>query len=170
MVNHDITFDASNSTDDNNGIVSYSWDFQDDGIFDALGQVTAFSYTNAGTYTVRLRLTDTLGRTADATRVVTVTFGGGGATLSLTIHGAGNGVVTLLPDQGACSYSGNFGPTTCSYQYPTGTFITLTATAYSGSVVGDWVHCDSISADGLKCFVSLSANRSINVFILPLSP
>lgn len=170
LVNQAVTFDASNSTDDNNGIVSYSWDFQDDGLVDALGQVAAFTYTNAGSYTVRLRLTDSLGRTAEATRVVTVSFGGGGVTLTLTIHGDGDGVVTLVPEQTGCSYSGNFGPTTCTYQYPTGTAVTLTATAYSGYIVGDWVHCDSISADGLQCFVSMSASRSVDVYILGLSP
>lgn len=170
QVNQAVSFDASNSTDDNNGIISYSWDFQDDGIFDGLGQVRSFTYTNGGTYNVRLRVMDSLGRTVDAVRVVTVSFAGGGSTLSLTIHGDGNGVVTLLPDQTACSYSGNFGPTTCAYQYPVGTSVTLTATAYSGFIVGDWVHCDSISADGLKCFVTLSATRSIDVFILTLQP
>lgn len=170
QVNQSVTFDASNSSDDNNGIVSYSWDFQDDGVFDALGQVTNFSYTNAGSYTVRLRLMDTLGRAVETTRVVNVSFGGGGATLSLTIHGNGNGVVTLLPEQTGCSYSGHSGPTTCTYQYAVGTAVTLTATAYSGYVVGDWVHCDSISANGLQCFVSMSASRSVDVYILTPTP
>jgi PKD repeat protein len=170
VVNQTVTFDGSFSTDDNNGIVSYSWDFQDDGIFDASGVQRTFTYTAVGNYTVRLRVTDTLGRTADATRVVPVGSPGGGSTLTLTIRGNGNGVVSLAPEQTACSYSGNFGPTTCSWQYPTGTAITLTALAYTGYVVGDWVHCDALSADGSQCFVNLSSNRSVEVYILQFSP
>ncbi len=169
-VNQTVSFDATGSTDDNNGIVSYNWDFEDDGVFDASGVTTSFTYTAVGNYTVRLRVSDTLGRTVDTTRVVALGSPGGGSTLTLTIRGNGNGVVAIAPEQSACSYSGNFGPTTCSWLYPTGTAVTLTATAYTGYVVGDWVHCDALSPDGRQCFVNLSANRSVEVFILRPSP
>lgn len=55
--------DGSASTDDK-GITSYSWDFDaSNGITsEATGVMTAKAYTTAGTYTVTLTVTDTIGQ------------------------------------------------------------------------------------------------------------
>ncbi|MET7421751.1 PQQ-dependent sugar dehydrogenase [Dactylosporangium sp. NPDC005555] len=75
-----VTFDGSTSSDADpadQGLLKYKWDFTDDGVYDTPDQpasVTAsYTYTTPGTYTARLRVTDTLGATNDKT--VTITAG-----------------------------------------------------------------------------------------------
>ncbi len=68
-----IRFDATGSFDPDGTIVSYQWDFQNDGTFDATGSIAFFQYAAPGTYTVRLVVTDNLGATGSTTRTVTVT-------------------------------------------------------------------------------------------------
>ncbi len=67
-----VQFDGGTSHDPDGSIVNYEWDFQNDGVFDATGQVVFHQYPAAGTYTVRLRVTDNLGATGQTTRTVTV--------------------------------------------------------------------------------------------------
>ncbi|MBC7220788.1 PKD domain-containing protein [Candidatus Bipolaricaulota bacterium] len=67
-----VQFDGGTSYDPDGSIVNYEWDFQNDGVFDATGQVVFHQYPVAGTYTVRLRVTDNLGATGQTTRTVTV--------------------------------------------------------------------------------------------------
>ncbi|WP_321417674.1 disaggregatase related repeat-containing protein [uncultured Methanomethylovorans sp.] len=67
-----VSFDGSASNDDN-GILSYSWDFDaSNGITSEVTGVTATkTYTTAGNYTVTLTVTDTNGQTAtDTVKVV----------------------------------------------------------------------------------------------------
>ena len=52
-------------------ITNYNWDFGDGNT--ATGQTTSHQYAIAGTYTVRLTVTDSAGRTATTTKTVTVT-------------------------------------------------------------------------------------------------
>ncbi|MGD9779982.1 disaggregatase related repeat-containing protein, partial [Methanomethylovorans sp.] len=68
-----VSFDASASADDN-GIVSYSWDFDaSNGITsEATGVTATQTYTIAGNYTVTLTVTDTSGQTATDTLTVVV--------------------------------------------------------------------------------------------------
>lgn len=68
-----IRFDATASYDPDGQIVSYQWDFQDDGTFDATGQIAFFQYSAPGTYTVRLVVTDDKGASGSTTLQVTVT-------------------------------------------------------------------------------------------------
>jgi immune inhibitor A len=70
----DITFDGSGSRDDITPPeqLQYEWDFENDGIWDALGQTVVHRYTVAGLYTARLRVTDGDGQTDTATVTVTV--------------------------------------------------------------------------------------------------
>jgi PKD repeat protein len=68
---HTMTFDGSGSTVQGNAtIVSYSWAFGDGG--SGSGQVVSHPYPAAGTFTVRLTITDSLGRTAQKSQNVTV--------------------------------------------------------------------------------------------------
>lgn len=67
-----IRFDASGSSDPDGTIASYQWDFQNDGVFDASGQIVFHQYLAPGTYTVRLLVTDNLGATGQTTRTVVV--------------------------------------------------------------------------------------------------
>ncbi len=64
-----VFFDASSSTSNpNSPIVSYTWDFGDGQT--GSGRTTTHTYARAGTYRVRLTITDGLGRSAEATHVI----------------------------------------------------------------------------------------------------
>jgi hypothetical protein len=68
------SFDGSGSTAPNATISSYAWTFGDGGT--ASGARVSHTYGAAGTYSVTLRITDSLGRSASSTRSITVTSGG----------------------------------------------------------------------------------------------
>jgi glucose/arabinose dehydrogenase len=71
-----VAFNGSGSTDADpadQGLLTYQWDFTNDGTFDATGVTASHTYATAGTYTARLRVTDTLGVTNDTT--VTISAG-----------------------------------------------------------------------------------------------
>ncbi len=59
LINEAVTFDASASYDPDGAIVDYSWDFGDDQT--GSGQIVSHTYTNFGTYTVTLNVTDNEG-------------------------------------------------------------------------------------------------------------
>lgn len=59
-----LTVNFSGSATDNEGVQSYQWDFDGDGVFDyssAVSATTSHTYTVVGTYVPVLRVTDTLG-------------------------------------------------------------------------------------------------------------
>jgi PKD repeat protein len=58
-----VSFDGSGSSDSDGTIVSYAWDF---GPSTGSGQVTSYTYTEPGTYTVTLTVTDDDGATDSA--------------------------------------------------------------------------------------------------------
>ncbi len=72
IVGRDVLFDASDSNDTENNIVKYEWDFNGNNKFDysetpsnhpdgAFDGKTIYEYTQAGEYTVRVRVTDSSG-------------------------------------------------------------------------------------------------------------
>jgi glucose/arabinose dehydrogenase/PKD repeat protein len=67
-----VSFDGTASSDPDPGdSLTYSWDLNGDGIFgDATTATTSFTYTQAGTYTVSLRVTDLAGASNTATTVI----------------------------------------------------------------------------------------------------
>jgi PKD repeat protein len=68
-----INFDASGSTASSGSeIETYQWDFENDGIFDAEGIQTSFTYSGQGSYTVLLRVTDNYGQTDTDTCTIVV--------------------------------------------------------------------------------------------------
>ncbi|WP_436923077.1 PKD domain-containing protein [Halosimplex amylolyticum] len=66
-----VSFDASSSTDDG-AITGYAWDFDDDGTTDATGATPSHTFTDPGTYDVKLTVTDDSGKTSTNTVIVTV--------------------------------------------------------------------------------------------------
>jgi len=68
-----VDFDASASTHAA-PVRDYKWDFDGDGTFDRTTNTstTSFTYVNAGTYNAKMRITDTDGDFAEATRTITV--------------------------------------------------------------------------------------------------
>lgn len=71
--NYTVSFNADSSTDDI-GIVSYSWNFDlSKGVSaDATGSKVNYTYGKAGTYTVMLTIVDTSGQTSSATVLISV--------------------------------------------------------------------------------------------------
>jgi PKD repeat protein len=65
-----VSFDGSTSSDPNGTISSYSWSFGDGAT--ASGATTSHIYTKAGTYNVKLTVTDNAGLSASAEREVKV--------------------------------------------------------------------------------------------------
>jgi uncharacterized repeat protein (TIGR01451 family) len=66
-----VQFDGSGSSDPDGDALVYDWDLDGDGAFDdGVGVSPSFVYTNPGTYTARLRVTDTGGASATASTVV----------------------------------------------------------------------------------------------------
>ncbi|MCD6467804.1 MAG: PKD domain-containing protein [Thermoplasmata archaeon] len=66
-INKTITFDGSNSYDSDGTITSYQWDLNGDGIYDFSGQIVSVKYSNAGNYTVTLKVTDDSGTSSTDT-------------------------------------------------------------------------------------------------------
>ncbi|HSQ91036.1 MAG TPA: PKD domain-containing protein, partial [Nitrospiraceae bacterium] len=67
-----VNFNASGSSDPDTGdTLSYSWDLNGDGIFnDATTTTATFTYTTAGNYTAKLRVTDSRGTSTETTKLI----------------------------------------------------------------------------------------------------
>ncbi|MBD8063562.1 PQQ-dependent sugar dehydrogenase [Oceanitalea stevensii] len=58
----EVQFDASASTDPEDSALTYEWDFDGDGTFDATGVEASYTYDELGLYFARLRVTDAQGK------------------------------------------------------------------------------------------------------------
>ena len=85
-------------------------------------------------------------------------------TLTVGKAGAGSGTVASNPVGISCGAD-------CSESYTSGTMVTLTPTAATGSVFGSWNGCTSVS--GTTCTVSMNAAKSVtatfNLQFFPLT-
>ena len=71
-----VSFDASGSTDPDAGeVLSYQWDFTDNGSWDESGATAAFTYGATGAYTARLRVSDLGGLSSEKTVQILVGTG-----------------------------------------------------------------------------------------------
>ncbi|GAA3200140.1 PQQ-dependent sugar dehydrogenase [Dactylosporangium siamense] len=54
-----VQFNSAGTSDPNAGdVLTYQWDFTNDGTYDATGPTASYTYTTAGNYTAKLRVTD----------------------------------------------------------------------------------------------------------------
>lgn len=82
-----ITLDASTSSDSDGSVVSYNWDFGANGTVDASGESTEVTFDEAGSYDVRLQVTDDAGATDVTTK-----------TIDVEDAGTTNGTVSVEPN------------------------------------------------------------------------
>jgi PKD repeat protein len=76
LVGSPVTFDASSSYDPDGFITDYRWDLNGDGVVDATGQITTYTYFAAGLYEVSLYITDNMGASAQSTQTLQVAVPG----------------------------------------------------------------------------------------------
>src|SRR6267143_785937 len=97
--------------------------------------------------------------TMNAPTTVAATFTPQTTTFTLTVNKAGTGSGTVTSSDTPPSIS--CGPTcaTASASYPSGTTVSLTASAASGSTFASWSGCDITS--GTTCTVTMSAAKSV---------
>ncbi len=86
-----VAVDASASTDSDGTVASYAWDYGD-GTTPTSGRTDAHTYAAAGTYTVKLTVTDDKGATDSATAQVTVAAANAKPTAKFTSSVTGLGV------------------------------------------------------------------------------
>jgi PKD repeat protein len=68
-----VNFDCSlSSASSGSSIESYQWDFENDGTWDATTVLTSHTYTSKGTFTAKLKITDSIGQTSLDTCSVTI--------------------------------------------------------------------------------------------------
>lgn len=79
-----VSFDAAGSSDSDGEVTSYAWDFDEAGAT-AIGPNAQHTYSDAGSYSIALTVTDNEGATNTTSRTLTVNTSTGTATLSGTI-------------------------------------------------------------------------------------
>lgn len=67
-----VSFNASSSIDFDGSIVAYQWDWNNDNINDAFGQVATHLFTEPGTYSVKLTVSDNLAAKNSLSQTITV--------------------------------------------------------------------------------------------------
>jgi glucose/arabinose dehydrogenase len=83
-----VTFDGSGSSDPDGDALAYAWDLDGDGAYDDSTAIRpAWTYTAAGSYAAKLRVTDPGGLSGTAT--VTITVGNTPPTATITTPAAG---------------------------------------------------------------------------------
>jgi PKD repeat protein len=77
VVGQSVVFDGSKSYADRPGgsVTNWEWNFGDGGGYTATGKKVTHTYTSAGTYTIRLRATDSLGYTSTLDKPLSVAAG-----------------------------------------------------------------------------------------------
>ena len=151
LVNEEVLFDGSGSSDPDGSIVSYAWDFGDGSTGKGIAPI--HMYSAKGTYNVILTVTDNTGAIDSATATVTISVGN--QLPNANANGPYDGIVNkeMLfdasgssdPDGTIVSYNWDFGDgSTDTGESPTHTFtkdgtyeITLTVTDDVGETATD---------------------------------
>ncbi|MEK7145761.1 MAG: PKD domain-containing protein, partial [Patescibacteria group bacterium] len=99
----EVEFDATSSTDPEDDIIDYEWDFDNDGEVDDTGDTASFTYEEVDTYEARLIVTDSAGNSNEKIITVDVKEQGVIARLSATVT-SGEVPLTVTFDASASTY------------------------------------------------------------------
>ena len=143
-----VSVNGSASTDPDGTVASYAWDFGDGST--GTGVTASHTYAAAGTYTVRLTVTDDRGATGTTTRAVTVATAPNTSPTASFTHTENllglsvNGSASSDPDGTISSYSWSWGDGT-----PAGSGATATHTyAAAGTYTVQLTVTDNLGATG----------------------
>ncbi len=174
-----VAFNASSSYDPDGWIVSYSWDFNGDGVVDKTGTQPYYNYTysSAGTYTVTLTVTDNDGLTASTSKQITVSPPNNPPSVSLLSPQNGNTFdssttsVALQwsgsdPDGDSLTYDLYFGTSSSPSLYDS----SLASTSYTISVSAGKTYYWKIVADDGNGGTASSAVWSFSVEAVTPTP
>ncbi|UQX89356.1 PKD domain-containing protein [Jatrophihabitans telluris] len=169
-----VGFDAGTSTDSDGTIASYDWDFGD-GTTHATTKAPSHTYANAGTYSVKLTVTDNGGATNSITKSLTVTAPAANQPPVAAFTSSTNGLVasfdgsTSTDDGTITGYDWNFGDNTAhgtainpSHTYASaGTYsVTLTVTD-NGNLTNAITKSVTVTAAGAQVFASDAFTRTV---------
>lgn len=98
-----VHFDASKSTDSDNNIVEFKWDFEGDGAVDSAGATADYVYKTAGSYNATLTAIDAAGNQSSELLVVIVASQGLQARLTADVV-EGTAPLTVKLDASSSSY------------------------------------------------------------------
>jgi PKD repeat protein len=179
----EITFDGTVSTDAEDDIVDYEWDFENDDEIDDSGSTVTYTYSETGSYEARLLVTDSAGNTSESTVEIVVTDQGVVAELSANVS-SGEVPLTVSFDASGSTYKeGNIvsyeidfgdgsdpyvGDATVTYKYSAvGTYtVTLTVVGDDGSKDTDSMQIVVRPVSLTACFTVNTTSGSAPLFIV----
>ncbi|HDH10830.1 MAG TPA: 6-bladed beta-propeller [Nitrospirae bacterium] len=147
-----LTVNFTNNSTGYDRPLSHEWDFDNDGIVDSSNQNPIYIYNNQGTYTVKLKVTDSDGSTDTLIRTNYITVTPPVYSLTITKTGSGSGTVTSSPAGIDCG-------TDCTETYDEDTVVTLSAIPDAGSYFTGWTG-GGCSGSG-DCTVTINADTEI---------
>lgn len=102
-----VEFDASDSQDADDDIVIYEWDFDNDGTVDQEGKTVTYTFENAGTYTVRLRVEDSQQQSGETTMQILVEEPGVMSVITATPEEGTAPLTVQFDGSSSSAYEGN---------------------------------------------------------------
>ena len=147
-----LTVNFTNNSTGYDQPLSHEWDFDNDGIVDSSNQNPIYIYNNQGTYTVKLKVTDSDGSIDTLIRTNYIIVTPPVYSLTITKTGSGSGTVTS-------SLAGIDCGTDCTETYDEGTVVTLSAIPDAGSTFTGWTGGGCSGSD--DCTVTMNADTDI---------
>ncbi|MEL6446573.1 MAG: PKD domain-containing protein [Pseudomonadota bacterium] len=159
----ELTFDGSTSSDADGTIVSWDWDFGNDGSIDASGETVMSAFTAPGITDVGLTVTDNDGLVGNAAVGITVQAPAGGTTFTVRVVITGPGQVDVSPIGRTLPDAECDGTECFLFDIDSGTALTFNAAPFTPAAFDGWntMECDMIpNAD--TCVVTVTSDRDVN--------